>query len=51
LKAIKDGVARIKLSKEELYKKAEEMIKRARKEVELFMKNGLIKKSPKRLEL
>jgi malate dehydrogenase (oxaloacetate-decarboxylating) len=51
LKAIKDGVARIKLSKEELYKKAEDMIKRARKEVELFMKSGLIKKSPKKLEL
>ncbi len=51
LKAIKDGVARVKLSKEELYERAESMMKRARKEVSLFMKTGLIKKSPSGLDI
>ncbi|MFN3966990.1 MAG: NADP-dependent malic enzyme [Endomicrobiia bacterium] len=43
LKAIEQGVARIKLSKEELTKKAEEVISRVRKETQLLMEKGIIK--------
>jgi malate dehydrogenase (oxaloacetate-decarboxylating) len=41
-KAIEQGVARINLSKEERYKMAEEIIKKAREEVQLLMKENFI---------
>lgn len=50
LKAIEQGIARVQLKKEELYERAESMIKRARKEVSLFMKNGVIKKPPRAMK-
>jgi malate dehydrogenase (oxaloacetate-decarboxylating) len=40
--AIEQGVAREKLSRDELYKKATQIIKRARAETALLMKEGLI---------
>ncbi len=43
MQAIKEGVARRKLTEEELRKSAEEKIKRAREEVSLLMREGLIK--------
>ncbi len=42
LKAIEQKVARIKLSKEQLFEKASTIIDRARKETEILMKSGLI---------
>ena len=42
LKAIEQGVARIKLAREELMKMAEEKIKRARDETRVLMKEGFI---------
>ncbi|MEK7449600.1 MAG: NADP-dependent malic enzyme [Planctomycetota bacterium] len=44
LKAIEQGVARIKLSREELFRKAETMIKRSREITQLMMKEKFIKK-------
>ncbi len=49
MKAIEQGVARIMMSREELYKKAETMIKLAREETESLMKGGFIK-MPKKQE-
>lgn len=49
LKAIEQGIARAPLKREELYNRAEEMIKRARKEVTLFMRTGLIKRVVKKI--
>ncbi|MEM3073691.1 MAG: NAD-dependent malic enzyme, partial [Nitrososphaerales archaeon] len=46
LKAIEQGVARIKPSREELMEKAFTMIKKARAQVELLMKSGHIKPIP-----
>lgn len=43
MQAIKEGVARRKLTEEELRKSAEGKIKRAREEVHLLMREGLIK--------
>ncbi len=43
MKAIEQGVARRQISREELYKEAEEKIKRAREEVQFLMKEGFIK--------
>ncbi len=43
MKAIEQGVARRVASREELYKEAEEKIKRAREEVQFLMKEGFIK--------
>ena len=43
MKAIEQGVARIKLSKEELYEKASAIIKRARDEAQSLMTQGFIK--------
>ena len=43
MKAIEQGVARIKRTEEELRKMAEEKIKRAREEVHIMMKEGIIK--------
>jgi len=46
LKAIEQGVARIKLSRDELMKRDFAMIKRARSQVEVLMKSGHIKPIP-----
>jgi len=42
VKAIEQSVARVKLSGEELYKKARQIIKKSRDETDLLMKEGLI---------
>jgi malate dehydrogenase (oxaloacetate-decarboxylating) len=42
-KAIEQGVARIKRDEKELFRMAEEKIKRSRDEVELLMDKGIIK--------
>jgi len=47
LKSIEQGVARVKLSRQELYERAEKIIKTARKSVNVLMKEGIIKKTPK----
>ena len=44
--AVKQGLARVKLSKKALYEKAMEMITHARKSTELLMRRGLIKELP-----
>ncbi|MEO0090797.1 MAG: malic enzyme-like NAD(P)-binding protein, partial [candidate division WOR-3 bacterium] len=49
MKAIEQGVARIVMDRDSLYKKALETIKEARKEIQFLMKKGLIKKPPKAL--
>ena len=41
-KAVEDGVARIKLTRDEAFDKASQIIKRAREETEALMKEGLI---------
>jgi len=46
LKAIEQGVAREKASREELTKRAEKMIKEARETVGLLMKSGMIPPAP-----
>jgi malate dehydrogenase (oxaloacetate-decarboxylating) len=46
LKAIEQGVARIKMSKDEIYKKAERTIRRAREETQLLMKEKFITPAP-----
>ncbi len=46
LKAIEQGIARIILSEKELRKSAEELIGNSRKQTELQIKEGLIKKPP-----
>ena len=46
MKAIEQGVARIKMSRDELYHRAETIIKHARETVKLLMKNDFIKKPP-----
>ncbi|HHY38996.1 MAG TPA: NADP-dependent malic enzyme [Clostridia bacterium] len=45
-KAVEQGVARINVSKEDLYKKAEELISMAREETKLLMEKGLIPPAP-----
>lgn len=47
MKAIEQGVARIVLSRDALYKKASEIIKNARKASQALMKQGFIPKPPK----
>ncbi|MEE9316382.1 MAG: NADP-dependent malic enzyme [bacterium] len=42
MEAIRQGIARVKLSREELYKKASETIRVAREETESLMKEGFI---------
>jgi len=44
--AINQGIARIKLTEDEIYEKAEQMIKRARDTVSILMKEGIIKSMP-----
>ncbi|MEM2081073.1 MAG: NADP-dependent malic enzyme [Candidatus Bathyarchaeia archaeon] len=46
LKSIEQGVARVKLSREELYQRASAIIQNARRTTELLMKHDLIKKVP-----
>lgn len=49
MKAIEQGVARIKMSRAEIYETAESFIKKARKQAQLLMKSGMIKKPPKNM--
>ena len=44
MKAIKQGIARKKLSEKEIYKNAEQIIKKAREETHMLMKKGFIVK-------
>jgi malate dehydrogenase (oxaloacetate-decarboxylating) len=44
--AVKQGLARTRLTKKELYEKATDMISHARKSTELLMRRGLIKSLP-----
>jgi malate dehydrogenase (oxaloacetate-decarboxylating) len=46
LKAIDQGIARVKLSSQELYDRAMAVIKRARDETQLLMKEGFISQPP-----
>ena len=46
MKAQEQGVARLKLSEEELYGRASTLIKRAREETQLLMKEGFIPPAP-----
>jgi len=46
-KAIEQGIARVKMSRDELYKKASEIIRRARQETEMLMAKGFIADPPK----
>jgi len=46
LKAISQGIARVKPSKEELYTHAMSIIKKARDETQILMKEGFIAKAP-----
>lgn len=47
MKAIEQGIARIKMTREELIKKATEMIKKSRAETQLMMDKGFIPLPPK----
>jgi malate dehydrogenase (oxaloacetate-decarboxylating) len=46
LKAIEQGVARLELSRDELYQRASEIIERARGEIQLLMDEGIIPPAP-----
>ncbi len=46
LKAIEQKVARLKLSRDEIFKKAEKIIRHAREETQLLIDNGIIKPVP-----
>jgi len=46
LKAMEEGVARLKLSRQELYDKAGALIERARKQTGVMMREGFISKAP-----
>jgi len=51
LKSIDQGVARVKLSRQELYERASALIKNARESTEILMKSGLIKPQPSESQL
>jgi len=51
LKSMEQGVARIKLSRQELYERAVAIIKNARESLEALMKAGLIRRPPPEEEL
>ncbi len=51
LKSIEEGVARVKLSRQELYERAVSIIRNARESLKVLMKEGLIKKPPPEEEL
>ncbi|MEM3536367.1 MAG: NADP-dependent malic enzyme [Candidatus Bathyarchaeia archaeon] len=46
LKSIEQGVARVKLSRQELYERAKAIIQNARESLRVLMKEGLIKQPP-----
>ena len=46
MKAISQGIARVKPSRQEIYDNAMEIIKRSRDETQMLMKNGFIAKAP-----
>ena len=46
MKAIEQGIAKVKLTKDELYEKAERIIKRSREQTQSLMKHGFIKPPP-----
>jgi malate dehydrogenase (oxaloacetate-decarboxylating) len=46
MKAIEQGVARLKLTREELYEKSSRIIKRAREQTIMLMKEGFIPEAP-----
>jgi malate dehydrogenase (oxaloacetate-decarboxylating) len=46
LKAMEQGVAKIRASKEELFEKASKTIKRARDQAKLLMESGIIPPAP-----
>jgi malate dehydrogenase (oxaloacetate-decarboxylating) len=46
MKAIEEGVARVKLSRDEIYKKAEATIRRSQQLTKTMMKEGLILPPP-----
>jgi len=46
MKAIEQGVARLKMTKEQLYEKSSVIIKRAREETQMLMSQGFIPKAP-----
>jgi malate dehydrogenase (oxaloacetate-decarboxylating) len=46
MKAIEQGVARLKMSYDELYQTAETIIKKSRDETQLFMEEGFIAPPP-----
>ncbi|MFH1957802.1 MAG: NADP-dependent malic enzyme [bacterium] len=48
IKAIEQGIAGIKMSKDEIYKKASEIIKRAREETQTLMDKGFIPPPPEK---
>jgi len=45
--AVNEGIARVKLSYDEFYEKAEEIIRRARNQTKMLMKTGFIRPRPK----
>ncbi|OYT50784.1 malate dehydrogenase [Candidatus Bathyarchaeota archaeon ex4484_135] len=49
--SIREGVARLKLSRQELWERAEKMIRSARESLEALMKHGIIKPPPPEEEL
>lgn len=51
LKSIEQGVARIKPSRQELYERAESIIRNARESLKLLMDKGLVKQAPPEEEL
>ncbi|MEM0320729.1 MAG: NADP-dependent malic enzyme [Candidatus Nezhaarchaeales archaeon] len=51
LEAMRQGVARVKLSREELWERAVTIIKQARESVELLMRTGIIKPPPPEEEI
>ncbi len=51
LKSIEQGVARIKPSRQELYERAESIIRNARESLKLLMDKGLVKQPPPEEEL
>lgn len=46
MKAIEQGIARVKMSRDEIYRKAESIIRRAREKTQLLMKEGYIRPAP-----
>jgi len=51
LKSIEQGVARVKLSRQELHERAVSIIKNARESLNLLMKKGIIMQPPSEREL